>query len=164
MMSDEPDVRLPDDGEEDTPPQGNGGDNIVVHGDVKVGGVVGRGSVQAENIAGRDIFVGAKQKRAAREFAELMVELKSLIVEAHKSGELDEKIARKALKNLSETAQMVSSDDAPPKSQILRRLQYVQDILDMAVDLFSADSGPAQTLLRALPVVSMLIKLASRIF
>jgi hypothetical protein len=164
MMNDDPDVRLPDDDEDEVPPRRDEGDNIVVHGDVKVGGVVGRGSVRADYIAGRDINLSPEKKRDAREFADLMVELKSLIVKAHKSGELDEKIARKALKNLSETAQMVTDENKPPKSQILRRLQYIQDILDMAVDLFSAEGGPAQILLKALPVVSMLIKIASRIF
>jgi hypothetical protein len=163
MMTDDSDLRLPDD-EEETSTQGNGGDDIDVSGDLSGIIVIGRGRIQANNMAGGDMYLSPEKKRDARAFADLMVDLKSLLVEAHKAGELDEKIARKALKNLSETAQMVTDEEKPPKSQILRRLQYIQDILDMAVDLFSAEGGPAQTLLKALPIVSMLIKIASRIF
>lgn len=163
-MTDDPDVRLPEDDEDESaPPQNNRGGGVNITGNLNGINVIGS-NVQANNMAGRDLHMNPQQRREAGEFADLMVELKALIVEAHKSGELDEKIARKALKNLSETAQMVTEEETPPKSQILRRLQYIQDILDMAVDLFSADSGPAQTLLKALPVINMLIKIASRIF
>ncbi len=44
-----------------------GTSGVHIGGDVGPGAVVGSGSVRAQNIAGRDIFVGAPHKRARRE-------------------------------------------------------------------------------------------------
>ncbi len=38
---------------------GSGGDTIIIHGNVGPGAVIGRGNVQAENIAGRDVHLQA---------------------------------------------------------------------------------------------------------
>jgi hypothetical protein len=139
-----------------------GGDNIVVQGNVSAGGVVGRGTVHADYIAGGDINIGGQPAARTRELADLMNELRTLIIDAHKSGELNEQIASKALNNLTETAEMLTQEESPPKGQIMRRLQYVADVLDMAADLFTAGGGPAKILLKALPVANMLIKVAAR--
>lgn len=142
------------------------GDYNVVYGSVGPAVVVGRGTVRAEHIAGNDInsLNDKAPPEQAKQFAELMVKLKDLIVEAHRSGELPEKVARKTLKSLAETAEIVSKEHKPPKTQIVRRLEYVADVLDMAVDLFSANGGVAKVLLQAMPIVALLIKIASRIF
>ncbi len=164
-MDDKPDSNLSDP-EDDAERRAYtvGGDYNVVGGSV-TGGVVGRGSARVGYIAGNDINLGrSTPAEQAREFSELMVKLKDLIVEAHKSGELSEPIARKALTNLSEAAQMVTKGPKPSKRQVVRRLEYVADVLDMAVDLFTANGGIARVLLQASPVVALLIKIASRLF
>lgn len=168
-MPDKPDSNQTTPQETPAPPpdaekhgNGVGGDNIIVQGNVSAGSVVGRGTVRTDNIAGGNVTLNGQQAAHAREFADLMGELRTLIIDAHKSGEIDEQIASKALNNLSETAEMLTQEEHPPKGQIMRRLQYVADVLDMAADLFTAGGGPAKVLLKALPVANMLIKIAAR--
>lgn len=163
-MSDQPDTNTTD--SDQTISRSSyriGGDNITVNGNV-TGGVVGRGSVYSENIAGDDVNIGARTADAPREFAEMMVELKKIIVEARDAGELNERTAEKALNNLVEAAAIVKKEEKPPKNEVVRRLQYVADVIDAAVDMITDAGGAAGILLKALPVANLLIKTAGRIF
>lgn len=166
-MSDKPDTNPNEKKEEIPHPDGFsvGRDYIVVQGSLDTGSVAGSGSVSAQNIARGNITnnVGKSAEDKAK-FADLMVELRDLIVEAHRSGELPEPVARKAVENLKETAELIKKAEKPPKNQILSKLQYVADILEAAVDMLSASSGPMSILLKAMPIAALLIKLASRIF
>ena len=141
-----------------------GGDHIVIHGDVGVGASVGRGSVTANYIVGGDATHNNYLEDGKTEFSNLMLQLRDLIVQSYKSGEITERAARKAIGSLADTAELVSKEDSPPKKQILGKLQYVADILDTAVDMFSSSGGVASVLLKALPVAALLIKIATRIF
>lgn len=100
----------------------------------------------------------------AEEFAKAIVGLKELIVEARDTGQLDESLANKALDNLDETADLVKKDGSASQGQIVRRLQYVADVLDTAVDVFMTNGGAAGVIMHALPIVNLLIKFAGRIF
>jgi hypothetical protein len=91
-----------------------------------------------------------------------MVELRRTIIEAHKSGEINERVARKMIDNLNDTAKLATEADPPPKNAILSKLQYIADVLDTAVDML--DNGPGRVLVRALPIAALLIKIATRIF
>lgn len=139
-----------------------GRDDYNVSGTM-VGSVVGGGSVHANNIAGGDIVSGPPRPERLHEFHEALGALRGLIVEAKEAGELTDAVAQKTLSSLDETAKLIQSEGQPPKEQILRRLEYVADALDTAVDMFTA-SGAADVLLRAAPVASLLIKIAGRIF
>jgi len=141
-----------------------GRDHIVITGDVGTGANIGSGSYAADYIAGGNMIVNNGQETSPEkaEFARQMVELRRTIIEAHKSGEINEKVARKVIDNLNDTAKLATEEKPPPKSAILRKLQYVADILDTAVDMLG--DGPGRVLVRALPIAALLIKIATRIF
>ena len=141
-----------------------GRDHIVITGDVGTGANIGSGIYSADYIAGGDMSVlnGQNPNPEKVEFAQRMVELRQTIIEAHKSGEINERVARKVIDNLNETAKLATEETPPPKSAILRKLQYVADILDTAVDMLG--DGPGRVLVRALPIAALLIKIATRIF
>lgn len=142
-----------------------GRDHITAH-DVGAGASIGSGSVSAENIAGHDLTIsnGAQRREEETRFAEEMGHLRGLIVKAYKAGELSEATARKALANLEETGKLIAQERKPPRIEIVRRLQYIADILDAAADFLSSSGGVAKVVLQALPVAALLIKLASRLF
>ncbi|HOA22632.1 MAG TPA: hypothetical protein PK801_03065 [Aggregatilineales bacterium] len=140
-----------------------GGDQNIVYGNV-TGGVVGRGTVNATNIAGGDVNNGAREAAMPREFADLVSELEQLIVEARDAGEMPKPVAEKALSNLSEAVAIIKKEEKPPKNEIMRRLQYVADVIDAIVDMVTEAGGAAGILLKALPVINLLIKTAGRIF
>ncbi len=167
-MSDKPDPN-PNDEKEEVEEKGYavGGDHIVVQGDVGVGASIGRGYVQADYIAGRDLIIATDEVPKAddkKQFADLMIKLRDLIIKAHQAGELSERTAKKALGHLATTAELVAKEEKPPKNQILSRLQYVADVLDAAVDYLSTSGGAARVVLQALPIATLLIKIASRLF
>lgn len=140
-----------------------GGDHITVHGNVS-SSVVGRGSIVAENIAAGDMTIGAPGAPMPREFADLVSELEQIIVEARDAGEMPKPVAEKALSNLSEAVAIIKQEEKPPRNEIMRRLQYVADVLDAVVDMVTEAGGAAGILLKALPVINLLIKTAGRIF
>jgi hypothetical protein len=93
-----------------------------------------------------------------------MIKLRDLIIQAYKNGELPEKVARKTLSHLKETAELVTKEEKPPKSRIIQKLQYIADVLDAAVDMISSQGNVASVLIRAAPIAALLIKIATRIF
>ena len=141
-----------------------GRDHIVIQGDVGAGANVGSGINSIDYVAGGDMVVNNGQELAAKEseFVQHMSELRRYVVEAHKSGEINERVARKVVENLNETAKLATETKPPPKNEILRKLQYVADVLDTAVDMIG--NGPGSILIKALPVAALLIKIATRIF
>lgn len=148
------------------PPLSVGGDCISIGGDVGPASNVGRGSVHTDQFAGRDLIIhnGLPREEVEAQFTEEMTKLQSLIVKAFKAGELSERTARKALSHLEETAKLISREEKPPKVEIVRRLQYVANVLDAAVDFLGASGGVAKVLLQAIPVAALLIRLAAQLF
>ncbi|MBN1121763.1 MAG: hypothetical protein JXJ17_11845 [Anaerolineae bacterium] len=164
-MDNKPDSNLSNPKEKlQNPPGSVGGDQNIVGGDVGVGGNVGSGSVTADYIVGGDLTFNGKMSGEKTEFAETMIRLRDLIIQAYKNGELPEKVARKTLANLKETAELVTKEEKPPKSKIIQKLQYVADVLDAAVDMISSQGNIASVLVRAAPIAALLIKIATRIF
>ncbi len=148
------------------PPPSVGGDHISIGGNVGPASNVGRGSVHIDQFAGHDLIIhnGLPREEAEVQFTEEMTRLRSLIVKAFKAGELSERTARKALGHLEETAKLIAQEEKPPKIEIVRRLQYVADVLDAAVDFLGASGGVAKVLLQAIPVAALLIRLAVQLF
>lgn len=140
-----------------------GGDQNVVNGQSVIAVVGGSGAIQADKIAIGDIYGDAAAPSSPAEFAELVSSLADLITEAKNAGELPDTMAAKAISSLVETTELIKKEEKPPKGQIMRRLQYVADVLEAAVDMFSGADGVASILLRALPVVNLLIRVAGRI-
>ncbi len=124
---------------------------------------VGGGRIDIGKYAGNDLFDGGKPVTPeAREFSDGMIKLRKLIVQAYKAGEISEKVARKAVKTLKDTAEIVTKDSKPRKSTILPRLEFVADILEAAIELVGTDT--VKFLSRAVPLVGALIKIAGQIF
>lgn len=142
-----------------------GGDYIVISGSVGPAAVVGRGTLQANHIAGGDLTVnGTTITEGERQFADLLAELKELLIRARESGELSDSIAEQAISNLDSAAELVEKEKKPPKSKLLEKLSTAADVLEKAIDVLTPDQGPAKYLLQALPILAMLIQLATRLF
>ncbi len=144
------------------------GDNIVINGDVRNGVVVGRGTMNVRYLGGDGATLngqndGASQDRDAL-FIEKLEQLHALLEEARKAGELDPSLAEDALVSLEDTVNMLRNDKKPAKGKIVSKLEYIGDIIDTAVDLLGAGGGVATILGRTLPLTSLLVKLATRIF
>ena len=141
-----------------------GGDYIHITGSVGPGASIGRGSVTAHNIAGGNITTNGKLQEERAEFTRLILELKDLVLEAHNTGELNDNATQKVVKSLFEAAEMATKESKPAKSKIMRKLEYVADVLDAAVDFLGSRGGAAKILVKAMPVAALLIKVAGRIF
>lgn len=139
-----------------------GGDHHVINGHSVIANI-GSGSIQADKIAIGDIYGDAAAPSSPAELAELVTSLTDLITEAKDAGELPDTVAAKAISSLVETTELIKKDEKPPKGQVMRRLQYVADVLEAAVDMFADGDGVASILLRALPIVNLLIRVAGRI-
>lgn len=165
-MNTKPDSNLEPEKRETGPPDPPaGGDHIVIYGDVGPGANVGRGSARSDYNAGRDLIINGVVAETPDQFADLLAELHGLIQEAQQAGELDEPTAQDVLSSLESATDMIRQETKPVKSKLIKKLQYVADVIDAAVDVFDTQAGGvAKFLLRALPFAALLVKLASRIF
>lgn len=130
---------------------------------------IGPGYVTAHQIAGGDIVnenaAAEAQVRTPEQFADLVGELRDLIIEAKEGGELDALLADRACEHLEQCAEMVTKEEKPPKPKLVKKLEAVAEMIDSAVDMFTSDEGGvARTLLKALPIAVLLVRLAIRIF
>ncbi len=141
------------------------GDNIVIMGDVGPGASVGSGSVNAANVAGGDVVVNnGTVGGSAEQFAELIAQLKEMLVQARDKGEMDETTAKRAIEQLDSAQEMVKQKPKPSKPEIVNKLEGVAAIIDSAVETLTAQGSVAMILLKALPVVVMLVQLATKLF
>ncbi|NDJ54986.1 MAG: hypothetical protein GYB68_18085 [Chloroflexi bacterium] len=170
-MEDQPDSNPSQDSNDPErlrPGRGVGGDQYVVYGDVRAGGVVGSGSVTGQNF-GETITIhqdsGGDGGDPAVEFTNLLSELRELISRAKEAGELTPDVAEQIIDNLGAAEKIAKQADDRPKGAVAKRLETVADMIDAAVDTFAGQSGQmARMLLSALPVVALLVKLAVRYF
>jgi hypothetical protein len=139
--------------------------SISIGGDVGVGASVGFGSVNADQIAGHDnIINGMNIDSEGQKFADLITDLKDLLLQAHKAGELPEEAARELIGNLEQARELVEKEKKPRKEPLMEKLHRVMEVIDDALDALNNSKHPAALLIKALPIAAMLIKLASQIF
>lgn len=146
-------------------PASAGGDFIVIGRDVGVGANVGSGHVQADAIAQGDIVINnglAGQDTA--QFVEMLHDLRVLLQQAQDKGELNPSLAKQAIHNVDSAAQMVGQDKKPPKSELIKRLESVVQVIDAGLEMVTQQGTIGSLLLKALPVAVMLLKLATKIF
>src|SRR5574341_2287618 len=142
-----------------------GGDSFVVYGSVGPGAVVGRGSVTADQIAGGNLIVnGAVVDGNQGSFADLLEQVKELLIQAKAAGELLPPKADEVIEELESAKELVEKDKNPPKETLLQKLRHVADIIDDALESFDQNRSPAAVLLKAIPFLALLIKLESQIF
>ena len=141
-----------------------GGDRIEIHGNVGPGASVGRGAVYADQIAGHDLIVSGVLTGDQSQFGDLLTELKALLLQAQEAGELDEPVADQAITELDAAVDLIKQESKLDRQNLIKKLKAVTDLIDAAVDTFSAEGGVAKVLLRALPIAALLLKLAVRFF
>ena len=142
-----------------------GGDNIVVHGNIGPGAVVGSGSVNGTNFAGNDLVIqqgGSTDEQT--QFSDLLSELKELIVKARESGEIGMTAAQQVLTDIEQATDLVKKDKKPSKGRLVQKLSSVSSVLEAAAEVFVPDESKAEFLLRAVSIASVLIRLAMRLF
>ena len=136
----------------------NSGSTYNFYGPV-TGTAIGEGSVNAENIAGRDINITHNYAEPANktEFAEQLAQLELLLKEAIAQGEIkDERDAATAVADIQD-AISETQHEQPRASRISRRLEDVKEILE------SAGKASAAAI-KAIPLISGLIKVVTTIF
>jgi hypothetical protein len=147
-------------------PSAGGGDHIVITGNIGAGSNIGRGSLRATHIAGNDLIINNGVVAGGQtQFADLLADLKELIVQAKEKGELDDTLAKQAVEQLETAAEMVKKDQKPDKPILIKKLEAVADMIQAAVEMFTAgEGGIATVLVKALPIAAILVKLAMRLF
>lgn len=142
-----------------------GGDSILIYGNVGPGASVGRGQVKAANISGGNIVVGSLSGIEGQiQFAELLAQLKEMLLKARDAGEIAEGRSGAIIQGIDAAATQVKTEKPPIRDRLVETLQTVANLVDQAIDAINAASGTALILLKALPVVSLLIRLANRLF
>jgi archaellum component FlaC len=97
-------------------------------------------------------------------FADLLEQVKDLLLQAKAAGELLPPKADEIIKELESAKELVEKEKNPPRETLLQKLRRVADEIDDALESFDKNRSPAAVLLRAIPFVALLIKLASEIF
>jgi hypothetical protein len=145
-------------------PAGANNNVINIGGDVGMLANVGSGSVYTDQVAGRDLIINGVLADSTTGFADLLVDLKDLILKAKEAGELGDTVAQQAVATLEEAAELITKEKKPPKQQLVKKLEFVADLLDAATDLIGASGGVSKILMQAAPIAAFLVKLALRLF
>lgn len=141
-------------------PQG-GGTTINIHGNV-IGGVVGGGRVQANNIAGRDIIIG-QEPQNQQEFQEQLAALEALLKQAIANGEIPADETDAVQDDVQDTIKEVAKEE-PNSKRLTSRLEYVQEVLDKSAGIASSAGKVGLAVLKAAPIAAGLVKAASILF
>src|SRR5688572_2759973 len=124
--------------------------SISIGGDVGVGASVGFGQVNADQIAGHDnIINGMNIDSEGQKFADLITDLKNLLVQAQQAGELPEDRAKEIIDNLEQAKDLVQKEKKPSKAPVIEKLQRVFDVIDDTLDAFNESRHPAALLIKA---------------
>ena len=142
-------------------PPAETGTTINVHGNV-IGGVVGGGTVNAENIAGRDIIIG-QEPQNKQAFQEQLAALETLLKEAIESGDIPAEAAAPVQEDLRDAVKEAAKEE-PSARRLTGRLEYVQEVLGKAAGVAKAAGKVGTAVLKATPIVAGLVKAASILF
>ncbi len=138
-------------------------DIIIIDGNVGPGASI-KGSVNANNIAGGNIIISGNTVGTQEQFASLLKDLQTLIDQAKAAGELDDAAAQSANTDLEEAATAIESEDKPPKRFLMEKLESVSNTLSAAAEALTVSGKVAKILIKAIPFVALLIRLAERLF
>lgn len=129
------------------------------------GSAIGKGSVQAENIAGGDITIhNYAEPTNKAEFAEQLEQVESLLKQAIANGEIkDDRDAKTAVEDIHDAIAEVKHGQ-PRSSRIGRRLEDVREILEIAGGIANTARKAGSAAIKALPIISGLIKTVQVIF
>ncbi len=139
-------------------------DSIVIYGNVGVGASVGRGSVNAEQIAGNDLIVNGTMIDNQGQFADLLENLKEMMIKAKEIGELPVQLAHDVIQEIDSAQDLVKDEKKPPKETLIKKLQNVVEMLDNVLETVSESRSPAAILIKAVPFAMTLIRIATQLF
>ncbi|MCB8982656.1 MAG: hypothetical protein H6659_02420 [Ardenticatenaceae bacterium] len=132
------------------------------HGQV-VGSAIGGGSVQAENIAGRDIIIGQIPQNR-EEFNDQLAALRQLLEQAVANGEIpDERDAADVVEDVNDALAEAQSDE-PRTSRLKRYLENTAEVLDGAAKTATAAGKVGLAVLKAAPIAAALVKAVQVLF
>ena len=127
-----------------------------------VGSVIGDGSLQAENTAGRDIIIGQEPKNQ-QEFQDQLIALEALIQEAIANNEIPADEVEDVQDDVQDAAKEIAKE-TPSAKRLTSRLEYVQEILEKSAGVATAGGKVGTAVLKAAPIVAGLVKAASILF
>lgn len=136
--------------------------NITVQGNL-VGSSIGGGTVNAQNIAGRDIIIGQPPQNRD-EFAEQLKQLQALLQEAIANGEIS---AARDAKEAAEDVEAVieeTKNENPDRDYITRKLDTATKILNKAEQVTTAAGKVGTIALKAAPLAATLLKAVQTLF
>ncbi len=132
------------------------------HGQV-VGSAIGGGSVQAENIAGRDIIIG-QAPRSREEFNDQLAALRQLLEEAIANGEIpDARDAADVVEDVDDALTEAATEE-PRVNRLQRYLEGAADILNGAAKAATAAGKAGLAVLKAAPIAAALVKAVQVLF
>lgn len=121
------------------------------------GSAIGESSVQAQNIAGGNMTINYSEPKNKSEFADQLKQLEALLKQAIANGEIeDERDAETAVADVQAAIEEVKHDNPRP-SRLARYLEGAKEVIESA-------SKTGVAVLKAVPVISGLIKVVSNIF
>lgn len=140
-------------------PAAQSGPVYHIYGDVTAS-TLGGGSVEAENIAGRDVNITYNEPQNREEFASQLAELEALLKEAKANAVPG---AETAVEDVQQAIEEAKKPEPSPR-RLTDRLEYVQEFLDKAGGVAGAAKKAGTAVLKAAPIISGLIKAAALLF
>jgi ERCC4-type nuclease len=138
-------------------------DIIIIEGDVGTGATI-KGTITANNIAGGNIVISDNTVNSPEQFASLLKELQTLIEQAKTAGELDHDAAQRANAELQEATAAIENEERPLRRFVMEKLESVSETLNAAAEALTMGGKVARILIKAIPFVALLIRLAERVF
>lgn len=138
-------------------------DIIIINGDVGNGANI-KSTISANNIAGGNIIISGNTVGTQEQFASLLKDLQTLVEQAKAAGELDDAAAQQANTALEEATNAVESEGKPPKRFLMEKLESVSETLNAAAESLTIGGKVAKVLIKAIPFIALMIRLAERLF
>ena len=143
------------------PPAAGGGTTIYVQGNM-IGSAFDGGTVNAQNIAGGNITntYNYNEPQNRDEFAKQLAQLEALLKEAITNGEIKDD---SAVEDVQEAIEEVQKP-APSSRRLKNRLEDVQEVVEGAGGVIDAARKAGSAIIKAMPIVAGLIKVAQNLF
>lgn len=133
------------------------------YGQVVSSAIGDHSSLQAENIAGRDIIIG-QVPQSREEFNDQLAALRQLLEQAVANGEIpDERDAADVVEDVDDALAEAQSDE-PRTSRLQRYLENAAEVLDGAAKTATAAGKVGLAVLKAAPIAAALVKAVQVLF
>lgn len=141
------------------PPAAGGGTTIYVQGNM-IGSAFDGSTVNAQNIAGGNITINYNEPQNRDEFAKQLAQLEALLKEAIANGEIKDD---SAVEDVQDAIEEVKKPE-PSSRRLKNRLEDVQEVVEGAGGVIDAARKAGSAVIKAMPIVAGLIKVAQNLF